>query len=154
MVPMAVDEVFGRKVIAERQRLEEHGMVAVGMQLEVEEQRGRAGDFVDEAAADTHGDIEVRRNVLRLHGPIDGTTIRGPKPLGTSRARKCRYFLISSSALTPDFIESHQVAMQIAHAGGEAGHDHRLALGRQAEAGTDRFATSDTSTRASQRGRW
>ncbi|HZL93264.1 MAG TPA: hypothetical protein VFB99_06455 [Vicinamibacterales bacterium] len=33
MVPMAVDEVLGRKAIAERQGFEKHSVVAVGMQL-------------------------------------------------------------------------------------------------------------------------
>src|SRR5688572_32964037 len=90
MVPMAVDEVLGRKAIAQRQGFEKHSVVAVGMQLEVEKQRCRAADFVDEAATDTDGDVEVWRDVLRLHARSHGTTIRGPETVGVSRARKCR----------------------------------------------------------------
>ena len=66
-VPVAVDEFFGAQIIAERQRFEEHGVVAVGTELQVDEKHRRAGDFVDEAATNPHRDIEVRLNVRRLH---------------------------------------------------------------------------------------
>ena len=84
-VSVAVGEFLGRKVIAQRQRLEEHGVVAVGTKLQVEEQRSRAGDFVDEAATHAHGDIEVRRNVRQLHAGSHGTTLRSPTPWGSLR---------------------------------------------------------------------
>ena len=74
VVPVAVDELFGRKVIGERQGFEQQGVVTVGMKLEVEEQRCRAGDFIDKATTHAHGDIEVGRDVLRLHVGSHGTT--------------------------------------------------------------------------------
>src|SRR5678816_2548634 len=58
-------------------------VVTVGMKLEVEEQRCRAGDFIDKATTHAHGDIEVGRDVLRLHVGSHGTTIK--EIGGTSR---------------------------------------------------------------------
>src|SRR6185436_10874765 len=58
-VPMAVVEFLRVQVLAERQRLRDDNIVAVGTKLQVKEQRGLAGNFVYEAATHTDGDIEV-----------------------------------------------------------------------------------------------
>ena len=67
VVPVAVGELLGRQLVAERQRLGDHVVPAVRPGPHVEEQRGRPGHLVGQAAAHAHGEVELRRDVFRDH---------------------------------------------------------------------------------------
>ena len=54
---LSVNSSAGR-LLPSVERLEDHGVVAIGPRLQVEEQPGRARDLVGEAATHAHRDIE------------------------------------------------------------------------------------------------
>jgi len=66
-VPMAVLELFGRKIVAQRQSLEEHRTARIRGQLEIEEERSRACDFIGQTTTHAHGDVEVQQIVVGFH---------------------------------------------------------------------------------------
>src|SRR5712691_11741020 len=62
-------------------------MIAIGTKLQIQEQRSRAGNFVDEAATDADREIEVL-NVRRLHARPQGSTIAASETVVTALAAR------------------------------------------------------------------
>ena len=57
-VAVAVGEFLIREIVAQRQGLKDHRMVTTRPRLEVEQERGGAGDLIRQAAAHAHSQVE------------------------------------------------------------------------------------------------
>jgi hypothetical protein len=59
LIAVTVREFLGGQIVAESQRLEDHGMVAIRTGFQMQEQPGRARDLVSEAAPHAQRHIEL-----------------------------------------------------------------------------------------------
>jgi len=92
-VAVAVGEVLGAQTVAERERLKDDGVVAIGLRAEIEQQARGAGDFVGEAAADAHGQV-VGLRLAGGRGRVHGAPCRPVNPaVVAARPEGCRWLI-------------------------------------------------------------